>query len=145
MCDHARSSDHYEGRFDLPSRREAFTDVERTLLSELERHAYPQTAIFAIRLAFEEAISNAVTHGNAENEQKIVRVRLEVGTDRVMLDVADEGEGFDPQSVPDPTADENIDIPSGRGLMLIRSFMTDIEIIPPGNRIRMIYAKPGPE
>jgi serine/threonine-protein kinase RsbW len=58
-----------------------------------------------------------------------------------VIDVEDEGEGFDPTAVPDPTASENLDIPSGRGLMLIRSFMADVTVHPPGNRITMRYRR----
>lgn len=144
MCDGAPSADHYEGTFSLPGRRDVFAEVERRILEEIERRDYPPTAAFAIRLALEEAVSNAIAHGNAEDPKKFVEVRIDVSPDQVVIEVQDEGEGFDPTTVPDPTADENIDIPSGRGLMLIRSFMTSVEIPPPGNRIRMTYRRPAP-
>jgi len=60
----------------------------------------------------------------------------------IELEVTDEGEGFDPGSVPDPTAEENIEIPSGRGIMLMRAYMTSVEYVAPGNRLRIVYRKP---
>ena len=51
------------------------------------------------------------------------------------------GPGFDPRTIPDPTEDENIEIPSGRGVMLIKAYMTDVEFVKPGNKLRMRYAK----
>ena len=53
------------------------------------------------------------------------------------ISVEDEGTGFDPEAVPDPTEDANLEIPSGRGLMLMRAYMTEVNVIPPGNRIEM--------
>ncbi len=55
--------------------------------------------------------------------------------------VQDEGVGFDPAAVPDPTRPENVDIPSGRGIMLMRAYMTEVEFDPPGNRVRMTYRR----
>jgi serine/threonine-protein kinase RsbW len=59
----------------------------------------------------------------------------------VFVAVEDEGEGFDPGSVPDPTDDANIEIPSGRGLMLMGAYMSEIRYVPPGNRVEMIYRR----
>jgi serine/threonine-protein kinase RsbW len=56
--------------------------------------------------------------------------------------VEDEGPGFDPATIPDPTEDENLEIPSGRGVMLIKAYMTEVEYVPPGNLLRMTYRKP---
>ena len=95
-----------------------------------------------MRLALEEALTNAVQHGNKNDPERRVTVQCEIGDRETLIDVRDEGEGFDPRSVPDPTAAENIDIPSGRGLMLMRSFMAEVVIHPPGNRVTMRYARP---
>jgi len=58
-----------------------------------------------------------------------------------VIDVEDVGEGFDPDSVPDPTEQENLEIPSGRGIVLMKSFMSHIEYEPPGNRVRMTFKR----
>jgi serine/threonine-protein kinase RsbW len=62
-----------------------------------------------------------------------------VDSSEINVAVEDMGPGFDPDAVPDPTADENLMIASGRGLTLMRAFMTEVEIVPPGNRIVMRY------
>ncbi len=78
----------------------------------------------AIWLALEEAILNGLQHGNLGDRTKRVRVRYRLGPDAVLAEVEDEGPGFDPTRVPDPTAPENLEKPSGRGLLLIRHYTT---------------------
>lgn len=85
---------------------------------------YPEKAIFGVRLALAEAISNAVRHGHRGDPTLPVRVRHHTDARRVLLEVEDQGPGFDPAAVPDPTAPENLERPCGRGLLLMR-FYTD--------------------
>lgn len=96
------------------------------VLQELERRAWSPKDSFAIQLALEEAIANAVEHGNRRNPTKKVDVSAEIALDRVLLSVRDEGAGFDESTLADPLLDENLEIPTGRGLLLIRSFMTNV-------------------
>jgi serine/threonine-protein kinase RsbW len=134
-------ADRFHQRFVL-RRWEQAHDVHAALLGAAERQGYPAASLFAIRLALDEALSNAFRHGNRNDPDKIVTVECFVDRDAVQLDVADEGDGFDPEAVPDPTADENIEIPSGRGIVLMRSFMTEVTFEPPGNLVRMRYDRP---
>ncbi|RLS94396.1 MAG: ATP-binding protein, partial [Planctomycetota bacterium] len=53
-----------------------------------------------------------------------------------------QGPVLDPMAVPAPTVDENLEIPSGRGVMLIKAYMTEVAYLPPGNKLRMVYRKP---
>ena len=96
------------------------------VLRELERRAWSSKDLFAIQLALEEAIMNAVEHGNRRDPAKKVAVSAEISVERVLLSVRDEGVGFDESATPNPTLDENLEIPTGRGLLLIRSFMTNV-------------------
>ncbi len=96
------------------------------VLRELERRAWPPKDLFAVQLALEEAIMNAVEHGNRRDPAKKVDAFAEVSTERVLLSVRDEGEGFDESATPNPTLAENLEIPTGRGLLLIHSFMTNV-------------------
>lgn len=116
--------------------------MERDLLNALSEQGYNDTCAFAIRLAVHEGLANAFRHGNRGDAAKTATVEYTVSVDQVVIEVQDEGDGFSPESVPDPTEDENIAIPSGRGIMLMRSFMTSVQFIPPGNCVRMTYAKP---
>ena len=102
---------------------EAFVDA---VLQELERRAWSPKDLFAVQLALAEAITNAVEHGNRRDATKKVDVSAEISAERVLLSVRDEGEGFDESATPNPTLDENLEIPTGRGLLLIRSFMTNV-------------------
>ena len=129
----------FKERFVLPSRREEIEAATMAILTALDRLGYDKASVFAVRLSLEEALTNAVRHGNKDDARRHVTVLCEIGADDAVIDVQDEGEGFDPSAVPDPTAAENLDIPSGRGLMLIRSFMADVTVHPPGNRITMRY------
>ncbi len=125
---------------DLINDRAEIHRAESAMLDALDKFAYPKTARFAIRLAFEEAVTNAFKHGHKGLDASApVRVELEVGPQRVVIAVEDQGPGFSPGDVPDPTLDENLEVPTGRGLMLIRAYMTSIEFNDAGNRVRMTF------
>lgn len=121
-------------------------EIERTaaaILVKLESRGYSKASIFAIKLAFEEAITNAFKHGHRALEaDPPVSVDYEIDDDEVLIAIEDRGPGFDVKEVPDPTLDENLTVPSGRGLMLIRSYMTEVRHNKAGNRVEMIYRKP---
>jgi serine/threonine-protein kinase RsbW len=141
MSDRAPSDEDLAGRHVFDNRREEVQRVQRLVLAALSKHDYDEASCFAIRLALEEALTNAYKHGNKEDPRKKVTLEYRIEPNRVELGIADEGDGFDPDAVPDPTAQENLEIPAGRGLMLIRSFMTIVQIDPPGNRLHMVYER----
>jgi serine/threonine-protein kinase RsbW len=121
------------------------SDIERVIsdvLEDAQAHAFGESALFAIRLALEEAISNAHRHGNQSDPTKFVTLESEVADGALRLVVTDQGDGYDIDAVPDPTSAENIEIPSGRGLSLIHAFMTRVRVHPPGNRLEMCYEPP---
>lgn len=115
---------------------------EARIMAELKRCGYDEDTIFAIKLAFEEAVTNAVKHGNCNDHTKKVHLRYYVDPDRVVFMVRDEGCGFRPDQVPDPTADENLERPCGRGLMLMHSYMTKVHYSPAGNEVWLLKEKP---
>lgn len=132
----------------LPSERGTSRLVTDELLEQLGQHGWPPDDIFAIHLAVEEALVNAVVHGNRLDPKKIVHVNCEVASEFVRLEVTDEGEGFDPGTVPDCTLEERLEAPSGRGVMLMRSFMTRIAYNAKGNSVvleKRRGEKPAPE
>lgn len=91
-----------------------------------------------LRVAVGEAISNAILYGNREDPEKLVRLRAEFAPDRVRVTVSDEGEGFDPEAVDDPTRPENRDSPHGRGIFLMRELMDAVEYSGKGNRVTLV-------
>jgi serine/threonine-protein kinase RsbW len=120
---------------DLPSQRGASRLVTDELLEQLGIHGWSPSDIFAIHLAAEEAIVNAIVHGNKLDPAKKVHVSCEVTPDLARIRITDEGEGFDPGQVPDCTADDRLEMPGGRGVMLMKSFMTRIEYNAKGNSV----------
>lgn len=124
------------------TRKEDLDPLQAEVEEELARRDYPKQGRFAVRLALEEAVVNGFRHGNRSQPGKTVTVRLTIDDSEAVFEVEDQGEGFDLESVPDPTLEENIEIPSGRGIMLIRAYMSDVRYLPPGNIIRMVYQRP---
>ena len=100
---------------------------EAQILSDVRRHGYCEEAEFAIKLALEEAMINAVKHGNCNDASKQITVRFDVDDQRTVIIVRDEGEGFHPENIPDPTSEERLALPSGRGIMLMRAYVDKIE------------------
>lgn len=113
------------------------------LLDRLGEHGWPTSDIFSIHLAVEEAIVNAIVHGNKLAAAKKVRVECYVSPTIARIEITDEGEGFDPAQVPDCTQEDRLDVPSGRGVMLIHNFMTRVEYNAKGNRVLMEKTRGG--
>jgi serine/threonine-protein kinase RsbW len=111
--------------------------VQEAIESALKALQYSEHDIFSIRLALEEALVNAIKHGNRLDPGKKVRVSYCAQTDLFEVRVTDEGAGFDPKDVPDPTAEENLERPCGRGLMLMRHYMNEVSYSPCGTAVHM--------
>jgi serine/threonine-protein kinase RsbW len=111
--------------------------VQEEIEALLKAHGYSEHDIFGIRLALEEALINAIKHGNRMDRNKIVVISYHVCPEHFEIAIADEGPGFDPASVPDPTAEENLERPCGRGLMLMRHYMTEVSYTGNGNAVLM--------
>lgn len=119
----------------IPSETGAGKAILQRVLDQLKAYAYSDRDIFDVHMAFEEALVNAIKHGNNLDAAKKVYVGCKMSPQRVRIEVEDEGEGFDPEEVPDPTAPENLELPSGRGIMLMKSFMSKVEYNDAGNRV----------
>jgi serine/threonine-protein kinase RsbW len=115
--------------------------VQERIISLVESVPFGDRDIFGIRLAIEEALVNAIKHGNQMDISKKVRVACRVTSESVRIEIEDQGDGFDFSEVPDPTADENLERPCGRGLMLMRAFMTSITYNDKGNRVVLVKDK----
>jgi serine/threonine-protein kinase RsbW len=90
------------------------------------------------RVGLTEAISNAMLYGNGEDPEKRVRIELCQGDDEIHVSVTDEGEGFDPSNVPDPTSPANLEKSGGRGLFLMRQLMDDVYYNERGNSVTLV-------
>jgi serine/threonine-protein kinase RsbW len=90
---------------------------------------------FNFRTAFAEALANAISYGNRHDRARMVRVRVEVSRDAVHLHVTDEGSGFDPAAVPDPTSPDRLEREDGRGLFVLRSLVDQVVFNEKGNSV----------
>jgi serine/threonine-protein kinase RsbW len=109
----------------------------RAVIAAMRERSFGERDCFAVRLALDEAVVNAVRHGNRGDPTKLVRVRYRVGPGRVVAEVEDEGPGFDPASVPDPRHPDKRERPGGRGLFLMRQYLTAVRYSGRGNRVRL--------
>jgi len=105
------------------------------LIRQLHTHRWNRRDVFGVHLAIEEALVNAICHGNREDPRKQVQVRCRLATDRVRVEIADEGPGFDPSRVPDPTDPGRLENPKGRGLLLMRAFMSRVSFQDSGRTV----------
>lgn len=93
----------------------------------LEEEGWADPEIQGVRLGLEEALVNAIKHGNQFSPTKSVTVRYYFSPRYFRIEICDEGSGFDPESVPDPLALENLDKDSGHGLLLMRHYMDEVQ------------------
>jgi len=123
----------------LTDAAESLRDIQSEMLASAERAGYPEAARFALRLALEEAVVNGFRHGNAGDYGAGVDVEYEVTAGAIRIEVEDRGSGFDPGGVPDPTEEGRLTVPSGRGLLLMRAYMSEVTHNERGNRVRMVF------
>ena len=125
----------------LPSCIDTVATAAAAVAEFLSRSGISEDAAFSIDMAVREAVTNAVLHGNRQDENKTVDVTLKSSPDAVEISVHDQGVGFNPETVPDPTAEENILKGSGRGIFFMRNFMDEVDwLIRPGGgtTVRML-------
>lgn len=115
--------------------------VEEEILQQADACGYSPECAFAIRLALEEAVVNAHKHGNHADPSKHIVVSYEVLPHRIVVRVRDEGQGFNPRVVPDPTSPDRISLPSGRGLMLMRAYLDEVSYNDRGNEVQLVKAR----
>jgi serine/threonine-protein kinase RsbW len=130
--------------FTIPSDYTASQEIQDKIMFDVNRRGYNSQTVFAIKLALEEAMMNAIKHGNRRDEKKKVHVEANVNSREAEIVVEDEGPGFNRRSVPDPTLPENLEKCSGRGIHLIEAYVHEVEWSKGGRRVRMII-RDGPD
>src|SRR5438105_2867827 len=111
--------------------------VQALIEQHLRSNQFEDREIFSIKLALEEALVNAIKHGNQMDRSKKVHIQFHVDRERFEIRIVDEGNGFTLEDVPDPMAPENLERPCGRGLLLMRHYMTEVTFHAPGNGLTM--------
>lgn len=124
--------------FVIPSDLERGREIQEIILRACREVGFDEDAFFAVKLALDEAVTNAIRHGNKLDSRKQVEVVARVNAQRAEIEIRDEGPGFDRSKVPDPTCDENLDKCSGRGLLLIEAYMSNVSWSEDGRTIRMM-------
>ena len=126
----------------LESKLENVEQAEEAARSVSAKLKFDEEAEFQIEMAVHEAVINAIHHGNKEDPSKKVYIKFLVSEDRLEIRVRDEGVGFDPSTLPDPLARENLLNISGRGIFLVRKFMDEFRVEnPPGGGTEVIMVK----
>jgi len=109
----------------------------RRLIEQLRPLGYAEKELFGIRLALEEAVVNAVKHGNGNDAAKKVTIRYQACSTQFLIEIQDEGHGFDPEGLPDPLAPQNLERPGGRGVFLMRHYMSWVQFSEAGNIVTL--------
>lgn len=124
----------------LPSRIESISEAADAAAEFVKRLGLGEEAAYGVDMAVREAVTNAVLHGNRGDESKSVEVEFRASQSAVEISVRDQGEGFDPAGVPDPTDPQNVLKTSGRGILFMRTFMDEVQWSPAeggGTLVRM--------
>ena len=134
------SSTKYTNTLEIVSQPQSINIIEKViddLKNEFEIH---EDSYGNILVAVTEAVNNAIIHGNGLDPEKQVKVSYEVEGDRIMFTISDEGKGFDYYNLPDPTAPENLEKPTGRGVFLMKH-LADQVIFSDNGRVVELYFK----
>jgi len=124
----------FEAVLKLPSDSAHAQLACREIVTKFELFNYNEREIIAARTALYEALSNAMEHGNGNDPSRQLQVSYAIDESRCVMRVCDEGDGFDPATLPDPTLEENVGSEcAGRGWLIMRHFMSEVAIVDPGN------------
>jgi len=127
-----------EINLELPSDISIIEHVVRLLAGCCRDYrSYGPRTLVNLRIALSEALTNAILYGNGGDRSKKVRLRASVDAWQIKVQVTDEGPGFDHQQTPDPTSDEAIEAPGGRGLFLLRQLADEVAFNEPGNSVTL--------
>jgi serine/threonine-protein kinase RsbW len=118
-----------------------FEEMDRAaaiILSAMDSLGYPDDSIRKMKIILTELFANAIYHGNNEDHSKKVTVGHSINKKKVVVSIMDEGQGFDPDAIPDPTLTENLIKDCGRGLFIARSYVDKIYFNEAGNRVTVV-------
>jgi len=128
-------------RISIPSNQEFLSDVDMFIEGILRGYGADESIIADIAISVSELVNNAIAHGNAQNDSKKVIVEIGKNTDVVTISVIDEGVGFNPNTLADPLAEENLLKEVGRGIFIVKSLMDSVDIKPSPHGTKIIMTK----
>ncbi len=122
----------------IPSNVDAGHKAIEQLMSAMTESHWEGRDSFHVQMAAEEAMVNAVTHGNKQAADKSVDIEFRVSPQSVYMRFRDQGDGFCPAELPDPRDDDHLECTNGRGVMLINEMMNEVTYNECGNEVTMI-------
>ena len=125
----------------LTSSYNSVADIERLIDKVCTNVGVNEDAYGNVLIAVTEAVNNAIQHGNKENEGLTINVSVKDNPQNVCFSVKDEGNGFDYDNLPDPTAPENILKENGRGIFLMRNLADKVEFTGKGSEVSLFFNK----
>lgn len=130
-------------KFEITSDLKKIRQASQRILECLNDRQVDEGFVFDVKLACEEALINAVKHGNQFQADKIVKIDCQLTEASIVIAIEDKGKGFDYKNLPDPTKRENLLKAGKRGLFLIRQAMDKVDFNLQGNKITMTKFFPG--
>ena len=128
----------------IPSSLPIAHQVLDRFLQAVQNAGWEGRDFFHIQMACEEALVNAVTHGNKQAEDKQVELDLRISPEQIYIRIKDEGQGFCPETLPDPRDDDRLECVHGRGVLLIKEMMSEVRYIGCCNEVEMIKRRNDP-
>jgi serine/threonine-protein kinase RsbW len=125
---------------EITSNPERIHEVEQFIEEIRDFLGFKDDVYGNVMIAVTEAVNNSIRHGNRGDQRKLVRIHCaSLNPYRIMMAIEDEGSGFDPEALPDPTAPENLMQESGRGVFLMRTLANSIRFPNKGRRVEMEF------
>ena len=124
---------------EIPSILENIRMIESFIDNAKEEYQFDDGIYGNIMIAVTESVNNAIRHGNKLDPNKNVKLRLSLDESQITFFIEDEGEGFDYQNLPDPTAPENIEKPGGRGIFLMRHLADEVNFKEKGKQVELSF------
>ena len=133
------NTENFTNSLQIVSQPESINIVEKLIEDLREEHSIHEDCFGNILVAVTEAVNNAIQHGNQFDPSKKVNITYEVEGDNLMFSVQDEGPGFDYYNLPDPTAPENLEKPTGRGIFLMKHLADQVIFSDNGKTVEMYF------
>jgi serine/threonine-protein kinase RsbW len=128
-----------ELNLEIPSIPDNIRIVESFIDNAKDKFSINDDLYGNIMIAVTESVNNAITHGNDNNSNKNVKLQLQLGDKDLKFTIQDEGEGFNHNVIPDPTAPENLEKENGRGIFLMNNLCDKVNFEDNGSKIELVF------
>lgn len=129
-------------KIQIPSLSENIRIIESFIDNAKEQYNFTDDIYGNIMIAVTESVNNAIVHGNQSDKSKNVHLSLTLEDNQVKFVIEDEGQGFDYDNLPDPTAPENLEKPGGRGIFLMKNLCDEVSFADNGTKVLLSFYLP---